>query len=118
MDRSLTYEEAAMLFQVGDQFWTITSAHTEPVGIEGPYTVLGSKSIMSAWDDDKERLVYSLSYVSKTGKVYMCDHYLGDLVNCWHGVFLTKEEAEAEFARRREKLKNDWQWQQEIKHEK
>ena len=84
-------EKFLSALKVGDIFWYMTSRFCKPYSVEGPCTIFAFTA----------RGLRNLSCVKcrvlhgHTWKVE--EHYIRDVTNEWHGVFLAKDHASAYF---------------------
>jgi hypothetical protein len=114
-------EEFLKTFKIGDSFYSIGSINGEPIKVEGPEKIYGfldyqlyknkppSKIVLlskeSAINSTSDHLIYPLRFVS-------------DIVNSFHGAFTNRGDAQIELINRREQLKNDPVWQNQILQDK
>ena len=98
----LTVEEFLAAFHVGDMFWHMRRLLGEPPsGIEGPCTILaftarGRRNLSCV----KCRVLHGHAWKVE-------EHYIRDVTNEWHGVFLAKDHASAYFNERTAAYKSD-----------
>ena len=109
----LSVEEFMQTFKPGDKFWHMTSWYGQPTSIEGPITI-------ERFEKDEEwgpKVIYKRkAYVS--GEMVEDYRFVSSLVNRWHGVFLTEEDAQVYFKERKHAYATDPELIAEVQLEK
>jgi len=98
----LSVEEFIQVLKPGDKFWHMTSMYGAPTGIEGPITIERFER-----DEKGEPKVIYKHKAYFSDEIVEAYHFVSDLTNRWHGVFLTKKDAQAYFEERRRAYATD-----------
>jgi hypothetical protein len=109
----LSVEEFMQTFKPGDKFWHMTSWFGEPTSIKGPIII----ERFEEYEEGHPKVIYKRKSCFSDEIVETYD-FVADLTNRWHGVFLTKEDAQAYFEERKHAYATDPKLIAEVQREK